>query len=63
VPRAVLEAWRRKAGLGGVDISAGEKDHILARTEAWAVETFGDIDLPIETEECYTLEGAMLGKR
>lgn len=59
-PRSVLEAWRRKAGLGGANVPTAEKDRVLARTEAWALETFPDIDVPIETEECYTLEGAML---
>jgi SAM-dependent methyltransferase len=59
-PRSVLEAWRRKPGLGGADVPAELKDAVLARTEAFAVETFGDIDVPTETEECYTLEGAML---
>jgi len=59
-PRSVLEAWRRKAGLGGVEVPLAEKDRILDQTEAWAIETFGDIDVPTESEECYTLEGAML---
>lgn len=59
-PRSIIEAWRRKHGLGGVDPTPAEKNDVLARTEAWAVEQFGDVDVPIESEECYTLEGAML---
>jgi ubiquinone/menaquinone biosynthesis C-methylase UbiE len=59
-PRSIIEAWRRKHGLGGVDPTPAEKNDILARTEAWAIEQFGDVDAPIESEECYTLEGAML---
>jgi len=59
-PRAVLDAWRMKSGLGGVDLAPEAKERVLAQTQTWAVETFGDIDLPTESEECYTLEGAML---
>ena len=59
-PRSIIDAWRRKTGLGGADVGAAQKDRILDQTEAWARETFGDIDVPIETEECYTLEGVML---
>jgi ubiquinone/menaquinone biosynthesis C-methylase UbiE len=59
-PRSILEAWSRKHGLGGADPTPAQKQDVLARTEAWAIETFGDVDVPIESEECYTLEGAML---
>jgi hypothetical protein len=59
-PRSVLEGWRRKDGLGGAEVARDDKEGVLAATEVWAVETFGDIDVPIESEECYTLEGAIL---
>jgi ubiquinone/menaquinone biosynthesis C-methylase UbiE len=59
-PRSIIEAWRRKHGLGGADPTPCEKNDVLDRTEEWAIEHFGDVDVPIESEECYTLEGAML---
>jgi ubiquinone/menaquinone biosynthesis C-methylase UbiE len=62
-PRSILDAWRRKPGLGGADVTQATKADVLARTEAWAVETFGDIDVPTETEECYTLQGAAIAAR
>jgi hypothetical protein len=59
-PHAVLEAWRDKSGLGGADVPNAVKTSVLEQTRDWAVKTFGNIDLPIESEECYTLDGAML---
>ena len=59
-PRAVIDAWHRKHGLAGQDVPASVKEGVLARTEAWAAEAFGDIDAPTESEEWYTLEGAVI---
>lgn len=59
-PRSILDGWRRKAGLGGVDLPETAKADVLSSTEAWAREAYGDIDAPAESEEWYTLEGAVV---
>jgi ubiquinone/menaquinone biosynthesis C-methylase UbiE len=62
-PRSILDAWRQKSGLGGSDVPGAVKEDVLARTGEWVEATFGDIDVPVESEECYTLEGVTLVPR
>jgi len=62
-PRTVLDDWRNKSGLGGAEVPTNVKEQVLASTAAWAAETFGDIDVSIESEECYTLAGVALSNR
>ena len=62
-PRASLDDWRSKPGLAGIDVPAAIKDLVLERVAEFASDTFGDIDAPIESEECYTLVGATLTER
>jgi ubiquinone/menaquinone biosynthesis C-methylase UbiE len=60
VPRESIANWRAKEGLGGVVLPPGAQDEVLRELEAWAVEVFGDLDAPWESEESYVLEGVQL---
>ncbi len=59
-PRAAIDDWRGKSGLAGIEVPPAEKSAILARVTEFAESAFANIDEPIESEECYTLEGATL---
>jgi len=59
-PRESLAHWRGKVGLGGVVLPPGVQEEILDRLEAWADETWGDLEAARESEESYVLEGARL---
>lgn len=59
-PREALDQWRGKQGLGGIVLPPGVQDGVLRELEAWAVETFGDLDTSHDTEESYVLEGVRL---
>lgn len=59
-PRSIIDGWRRKTGLGGVDVPDSVKNDVLTSTEAWAREAYGDNDAPVESEEWYTLEGVVV---
>jgi hypothetical protein len=56
----VLDAWRRKPGLGGCEPPAAAKTAVLADLQKWAAVRFGSLDAPDEAEECYVLEGVRL---
>lgn len=56
-PRQSLEDWRSKEGLGGLVLPPGAQDEVLRGLEAWAQETFGDLDAGVEAEDAYVLEG------
>lgn len=56
----VLDAWRRKTGLGGCEPPEAAKDAVLADLERWAAARFGSLDAPDESEERYILEGVVL---
>ena len=59
-PRQSLESWRGKPGLAGIDLPAGIKQDILRQLQVWAEATFGRLDLPLESEEAYLLQGVRL---
>lgn len=59
-PRQSLDDWRSKEGLGGIVLPPGVQDEVLRELEAWAEETFGDLDASLETEDAYVLEGVSL---
>jgi len=59
-PRQSIANWRAKTGLGGTVLPPGVQDELLRELEAWAVETFGDLDAARESEEAYVLEGVAL---
>ena len=60
---SVLEAWREKPGLGGIEPPEETKAAILAEVADWAAARFGSLDTPHEAEERYVLEGVALPAR
>jgi len=58
--RAVLDAWDRKAGLGGCEPPDAVKAAVLTDLTDWAAARFGSLDAPDEAEERYILEGVVL---
>ena len=59
-PRHSLESWRGKANLAGIELDDEIKQNVLDQLQAWAEETFGGLDQPIESEETYILQGVRL---
>jgi ubiquinone/menaquinone biosynthesis C-methylase UbiE len=59
-PRQSIANWRAKEGLAGTVLPPGVQEEILRELEAWAAETFGDLDTARESEEAYVLEGVAL---
>ncbi|HVG07095.1 MAG TPA: class I SAM-dependent methyltransferase [Thermoanaerobaculia bacterium] len=59
-PREALDQWRGKEGLGGIVLPPGVQDEVLRGLEAWALETFGGLDLLQNTEEAYVLDSVRL---
>ncbi len=59
-PREALDQWRGKEGLGGIVLPPGMQDEVLRGLEAWALETFGGLDLLQDTEEAYVLDSVRL---
>jgi hypothetical protein len=47
-------------GLGGIVLPPGVQDEVLTELADWAVEVFGGLDTPHDTEEAYVLEGVRL---
>ncbi len=56
----VLDAWRRKPGLGGCEPPAAVKAAILADLQDWAATRFGSLHAPGTAQESYILEGVRL---
>lgn len=59
-PGAALHDWTGKAGLAGVDVPDEVKAEVLERARRWTSATFGNIDAALDSDEHYTLEGAVL---
>lgn len=59
-PREALDQWRGKEGLGGIVLPPGVQEEVLRGLEAWALETFGGLDLLQSTEEAYVLDSVRL---
>jgi ubiquinone/menaquinone biosynthesis C-methylase UbiE len=59
-PRSALAAWEGKAGLAGADVPVAVKQSVLSELRAWAIATFGDLDVSESSEERYILEGVVL---
>ena len=59
-PMDVLDAWRRKPGLGGCEPPPDAKAAILADLRSWAAARFGSLRAPDAAEESYVLEGVRL---
>jgi hypothetical protein len=57
-PRELLDAWRSKPGLAGLDVPAGVRNHVLDELESWTTSYIGPIDTPHPGAERYLLEGA-----
>jgi ubiquinone/menaquinone biosynthesis C-methylase UbiE len=62
-PREALDQWRGKEGLGGIVLPPGIQEDVLRELEAWALETFGGLDLLQNTEEAYVLDSMRLPDR
>ena len=56
----VLDAWRRKPGLGGCEPPDAAKTAILAELAEWAAARFGPLNAQDPAEETYILEGVTL---
>jgi SAM-dependent methyltransferase len=59
-PGEALSDWSRKSGLAGLSLPEDVKVAVLERARRWTSDTFGNIDAPLESEEHFTLEGAVL---
>ena len=59
-PRQSLDSWRGKANLAGIELDDEIKHHVLDQLQAWAEDTFGGLDQPIESDETYILQGVRL---
>ncbi|HYO16903.1 MAG TPA: class I SAM-dependent methyltransferase [Thermoanaerobaculia bacterium] len=59
-PRQSLADWSSKAGLGGIVLPPGTQEEVLGELEDWAIETFGGLDVTLDSEEAYVLEGVRL---
>jgi ubiquinone/menaquinone biosynthesis C-methylase UbiE len=56
----VLDAWRRKPGLGGCEPPGAAKAAILADLAEWTAARFGSLDAADAAQETYILEGVTL---
>ena len=54
-PADSLAAWEGKQGLAGVELPADAKAEILGQLRAFAVRQYGDLDVQLESEECFEL--------
>jgi hypothetical protein len=59
-PSRMVEGWRSKPGLSGIDLPEGEKAAILDQVLHFTAGEFGNNDAELESEEHYTLEGGVL---
>lgn len=51
-----FRAWQGKKGLAGYDIPEEVKKRVLGRLRAWAEERYGNLEAPLEQEECFELD-------
>jgi SAM-dependent methyltransferase len=56
----VINWWRGKTSLGGINPPAAVAEQVLAALTAWAVDTYGDPAPAVTTETRYLLEGVRL---
>jgi SAM-dependent methyltransferase len=61
--REVIDAWRAKAGLAGIDVSPAEKEALFSELAAWAERMIGSLDIVETNEEKYMLAGVQLPAR
>jgi len=59
----VLEGWREKPGLGGIEPPDETKEAVLGELADWAAARFGSLGAAHETNERYVLEGVVLPAR
>ncbi len=59
-PADSLNSWRSKPGLGGTSVPEPLKSEILSKLEKWALKAFQDLDLRVQSEERFVLEGVRL---
>lgn len=48
--------WHTMEGLSRYDIPEEVKERVLVRLRAWAEERYGDLEAPLEQEECFELD-------
>ncbi len=56
----VIEAWRGKTSLGGINPPADVAQAVLAALTAWAAKTYGQPAAAVTTESQYVLDGIRL---
>lgn len=56
-PRRSLDDWGGKTGLGGIVLPPGVQEEVLDELAAWAVATFGGLDVAVASAEAYVLDG------
>ena len=61
--REMIEPWRAKAGLAGIDVSPAEKEALLSELAVWAERLTGSLDIVETNEEKYMLAGVQLPAR
>lgn len=60
-PADSIAAWASKEGLGALVIPAGVKRAVLDDVRTWALENYGDIDVPFEQVEIFQLYVVRVG--
>ena len=59
-PLQSIDSWRKKRGLGGIDISNDIKTRVLEELYQWTTEEYSDPEQTLETVEQYELSGVRL---
>ena len=62
-PLQSIDSWRKKRGLGGIDISNDIKTRVLEELHQWTMEEYSDPERTLETVEQYELSGVRLKVR
>ncbi|HJQ27390.1 MAG TPA: class I SAM-dependent methyltransferase [Blastocatellia bacterium] len=62
-PRQSLASWRSLEKLGGHPLAPALRDEVLAELEAWAEDTFGGLDEPVQSAEAYVLKALRLSSQ
>jgi len=56
VPLDWFATWQGLEGLAGYDISEEVKKRVLGRLHVWAEKHYGNLQAPLEQEECFELD-------
>lgn len=61
--RIELDAWRNKGGLAGLSLPEAEREAVLDELERWARAEVTDLEAPVDADESYVIEGAIVPGR